>query len=670
MNFKWINVNLSLCLASDLIKESLTLKEYCLFLISGMAALVLKVFMLICTIFIFGTISEDALNYDHLQVISIVKISNFYFSTEDFILISLSRTDDKIQDLLVKYFNENAQFSLMVMHARNNVKTKAYQYMTAHRVTPQYYIFIINHKYEIQEHITQFFLFYKNVILYNVTGLYIIVMPQNLLNDLKTVGQTLSEMLIFNVVIIIPLANGSIDFYSWYPYQYKHQCGQFEEMLKIGHLNNADSDIEGLNLFPPKVPKKFLNCPLYLVMPITIANMTSLPIYLLQDSLFLEMVCSQLQVIVPYSKSNFVDAVGGGLVMQHMDPDAFYEITYPYTSTDLKWFVPCAKPNLRQGHISEVFEWTVWMLIFLTLFTSLIVIRFLLRSDLGLIESYSSIFLNCWAALMSTAMPWMPLSIRMRLYMILWILYALALSTIFQAFFTLFLVVPGYQKSIVTIEEMIESGINYGIFFHKFKAWCQTSDYAMNVCSNANKQCFSELECIEFAIRSGDFAFLSTDLDNDIISSLLSIKHKFCSIEFNTTHLLLTTAVSKFSVFKKPINDIAYSFAQSGLFNLYIKEFMLALRGIKSNKFHFLERISENQQFFGHFNSTVISLRQVIHSNVLANTEENYFSLQLPHFFEPIIFLMLGYCFSTVIFITEVYHQHIYSKVMRIMKYT
>ena len=217
---------------------------------------------------------------------------------------------------------------------------------------------------------------------------------------------------------------------------------------------------------------------------------------MLQVALFKELVFSHIQVIEEIPKSFFPDLLAGGSLMQFVNYKTYWEITHPYVSTELKWFVPYGKSNSRQGHISNVFKWSLWVVIGVTFLVAVVVCHFLQHNNPQSSRRISTTCLNLWAALMLMGIPRVPSNLRMRLYLLLWLIYASALNTVFQAFFTLFLVDPGYQKHISTLQEMVDSGIQYGGFYNKYGSWCLIDDYTLSVCLNATFRCSTDAACI------------------------------------------------------------------------------------------------------------------------------------------------------------------------------
>jgi hypothetical protein len=69
---------------------------------------------------------------------------------------------------------------------------------------------------------------------------------------------------------------------------------------------------------------------------------------------------------------------------------------------------------------------------------------------------------DIWALILGVSLSSLPRTTPLRLFFSAWVCYSLAINTVFQAYLTTFLVDPGNEKSITSIEEVVNSGIKYG----------------------------------------------------------------------------------------------------------------------------------------------------------------------------------------------------------------
>jgi hypothetical protein len=69
---------------------------------------------------------------------------------------------------------------------------------------------------------------------------------------------------------------------------------------------------------------------------------------------------------------------------------------------------------------------------------------------------------NVCAVLTGVSVPQKPISLSLRIFFTAWVSYSVAMTTVYQAYFIGLLVNPGFEKSITTLNDLIQSGIDYG----------------------------------------------------------------------------------------------------------------------------------------------------------------------------------------------------------------
>jgi hypothetical protein len=78
-------------------------------------------------------------------------------------------------------------------------------------------------------------------------------------------------------------------------------------------------------------------------------------------------------------------------------------------------------------------------------------------------ENYKTIMYciqNVWAVLTGVSVPQKPISFSLRIFFTAWVLYAVSMTTVYQAFFIGLLVNPGFEKRITTLNDLIPSEID------------------------------------------------------------------------------------------------------------------------------------------------------------------------------------------------------------------
>jgi hypothetical protein len=145
-----------------------------------------------------------------------------------------------------------------------------------------------------------------------------------------------------------------------------------------------------------------------------------------------------------------------------------YEPTIPYEYTALKWFVPCPQPVERMEKVMYTYKLHVWLTM-ATVFLLMAILWWALANwqhsslkDSSKFQALSFCLYNAWALSMGVSATNTPNTWKFRFLFLVYIWYCFALSTVFQAFFTSYLVEPGYGKNFETFDELLNSSVTYG----------------------------------------------------------------------------------------------------------------------------------------------------------------------------------------------------------------
>jgi len=149
--------------------------------------------------------------------------------------------------------------------------------------------------------------------------------------------------------------------------------------------------------------------------------------------------------------------------------DYLTERTRGYLSARFDWYTPCAVKHQRWGRFFKVFSVDVWISFALSLVLAVITVRCISNyaQKLHLHESNSynntfSVTTNITAVSLSVSVNTQPRSTPLRLFFLCWVCYSVAISTVFQAYLTTFLIEPGYEEPIKTLEQMLTSELKFG----------------------------------------------------------------------------------------------------------------------------------------------------------------------------------------------------------------
>jgi hypothetical protein len=141
------------------------------------------------------------------------------------------------------------------------------------------------------------------------------------------------------------------------------------------------------------------------------------------------------------------------------------DVTISFWKLTWQWFVPCPVKFPGWKSIFRIFSPSGWLSIFLAAMLAHIAIVFLARFRIQENESFRRFVhavLDVWALILGVSISTLPRTAPLRLFFSAWMCYCFAINTVFQAYLTTFLVDPGFEKSITSIDEVFTSGTKYG----------------------------------------------------------------------------------------------------------------------------------------------------------------------------------------------------------------
>ena len=289
-----------------------------------------------------------------------------------------------------------------------------------------------------------------------------------------------------DVTLLVQDTSGLVHIYTWSPYQQPSgSCGEFLETIHLDSCKDGKftrnsitrqteiiDNLKGCKLQPINmvdVP------PLYTLT----ANYSSLGIEEITfegvNSKLLEIVTEKLHMIYVKRLNKYTGTdtikVQFSSIFSYQPENLFWHAT-PYYSFDLTFFVLHAEPYPRWSSLTRVFDWSSWVILFLSIFLVSVSMAFISRR-----ESYVIDALNAWSLILGGAIPRMPSNTSLRMILLAWILTSMCLNTIYQTFVTSYYIEPGYQHQIDSLEELhnldiplvFESSISYSshIFYVK-----------------------------------------------------------------------------------------------------------------------------------------------------------------------------------------------------------
>jgi hypothetical protein len=354
----------------------------------------------------------------------------------------------------------------------------------------------------------------------------------------------------------------NIDIYSWFPYK-ENYCSKTFDAVMVDQCSceNLDAFLRNVSLFPNKIPRKFAGCRTTVYVEIVRPHLMLTDNYTDSDGrtvlgftgidvLYLSLVAETLNLTLNYSlcvkscgKTNHpyvIEIVAGYKPSTSFKPLS-YDITIPYQFNAVKWFVPCPKSALSMEKILSVFNSSVWFTMLPVIFLTALVFWISVKLPLGIImkESYGyrtviHCLYNVWCVFMGVSVPEMPRTFRVRALFIIFVWYSFAVSTIFQSFFTSFLVSPGYVSRISSFDDLIHSGLKYGNHSDNELFFNQTGYVEHHNLNLDSFDCADHEKCVERVFTERDITFVIPTLTAQYTASRIgktSDENTLCSLD-------------------------------------------------------------------------------------------------------------------------------------------
>jgi hypothetical protein len=274
--------------------------------------------------------------------------------------------------------------------------------------------------------------------------------------------------------------------------------------------------------------------------------------------------------------------IGIGILPLNSHTLHFAEATIPYFYVKLLWYVPCPKPNSHWKSIYKIFGSLVWTCFSAVSILAIIIMWLLAKyeTQLHLRESsnYKTIMYciyNVWAVITGVSVPQKPISNSLRIFFIAWVWYAVAMTTVYQAYFVGLLVNPGFEKSITTLNELIQSGIEYG--YPVEMDILTFSDPLYKIITKNRKICKSVYKCLQRLIERKDFATIFDNCRAEYFRTRLlfhNIHVQVCTLQEDITFLMGSMYMAKGNPLLPIFNEIISRMFEAGLIKKWMNNFM------------------------------------------------------------------------------------------------
>jgi hypothetical protein len=398
-----------------------------------------------------------------------------------------------------------------------------------------------------------------------------------------------------------------IQLYSWFPYTSPTNCDNLKEAVLVDRWNFDGEFLLKVNLFPEKVPKTFHNCSTKVISfinpPAVMENSdkhyTGLEVHLV------ELIFKRLNLTAKYNVSpnrtdNFfplfiktierIESASSDIAIGVLPPISRFlhlvELTIPHLHVKLSWYVPCPNPASRWISIYKIFGSLFWGWFSAVGILAAIVMWLLAKYETQLhiseSENYKTIIYciyNVLAVLNGVSVPQKPISLSLRIFFTAWVWYSFVTTNVFLAQFIGLLVNPGFEKSITTLDDLIQSGIDYG--YTKDIEALQLSDPLYEIIKSNRKICKSMYKCLQRVIESKDFATIFDSFHAEYFRNRLlfhNIHAPVCTLQEDVIMFRISMYMAKGNILLHRFNKIITRISEAGLVEKWWNDFMFSSR--------------------------------------------------------------------------------------------
>jgi hypothetical protein len=481
---------------------------------------------------------------------------------------------------------------------------------------------------------------------------------------------------IVNIVILIPnsvvpshndSATGGVsklEAYTWIPYR-AGSCAESTEVFLLDHclLDGEGKLSEEVPFFPSKVPNNLNRCPLrvstthyepYVILTGNATNTNGSTTYTYRGlnleyiRLFTQAMNMTLEFLPP-GEGNFVNAhllqlvhimegsadIAAGRFHYHPSVIPYADPTIPFLFDVIRWYVPCPRPVSRMEKVLGVFSPSVWLCMVAVFILSSFVFWRSANGPQASAVTESKNFENilysvyaAWCVLLGVSVPAMPRTWRLRTLFLYFVWYCFAMNTVFQAFFISFLVEPGYNKQIETLDELRKSHLSYCLDKVSENNHFFISYYEYQTFESNRMELGSVKDCLEYFFSNNNITLLSSVYYAQFVASLSGLDRSrgklFCTLDRDEYSVHTVMYLSQGHPLLDRFNHLLRRSTESGLV----------------------------ERYWSHLNYKVY-LQNVHKAGPCSAHSEMYFALSLFHLRIVFVVLGLGCVFSAISLLTE-----------------
>jgi hypothetical protein len=379
---------------------------------------------------------------------------------------------------------------------------------------------------------------------WNPRGKFLILITENYGEHGRATVKQLLQLLwsfkVINAVVAISHQKSALVLYTWFPYQSPGLCTNVRETaVNYWVFEDGGRFLLSSNLFPQKIPHDLKGCSITVstteIEPFVIlsySNTSSLAFAHGLEGRFFRSIMKKLNLSfklkLPGSEGwgeklpnntwtglkgdlfNNVTELGFGGLLLDTELCEVFDCTVTYLKDTLVWHVPRAKQVPHWKGLYGVFNKKTWVVI---LVLSIAVALLLWRMGCLSKETSYVTVVKClsqvWAIMLGVSVPEMPRASNLRLLFLIWVIYCLHINAIYLSFLTSFLINPGFEHQVRTVEELVQSKLDYGYHSGFDKYFNDSTDKILVKILSRRKHCDRDGDdCLKRMAERGDFAML------------------------------------------------------------------------------------------------------------------------------------------------------------------
>ncbi|PNF37868.1 hypothetical protein B7P43_G07394 [Cryptotermes secundus] len=629
---------------------------------------------------VLGSLHSHAVNHLGQHAVDCVPdISEKYFENGRTLVVSLSANNMSKQDEEIDAMAESVQLDMLAQMNTGDALLRRLHlalrwpiavYCTAEEVIKRdprdwdtrnsdkhgSYVLFVRHQNGILNTVNKHMQQLESLSAWNSRANFVVVVDDYYTEDkdqmLKDIFKECWKWNVFNLVILLPVTRTStytsVGVYTWYPYRLPFgRCGELHQVFHMNTcLSTASKKGRYLNnspIFDQKIPNNLNGCPFRVATlkfhPFIIYDNYTLDgseIRLISNladkmnvSLKLRVSLSSERKGQQLSNGTWTGLRGEliygssdmifGHILTNLDDHLLFDDTIVYSSDKFTWFIARADAYPRWLSMARVFTPKLWIVLLISIPVAAFVMKWLSRKRSVELWSYAKSVFAFWAALLCIGAD-MPYSTPLRIFFLSWVMFSLAVNTVFQTYVTSYLVDPGLQHQIDSAEELYGSN---SVF-----AFPGTIDkfFTKQFLDNLKPRIRADpVVCLDYVANKDNFATVAGRKLVEYFSEDLAkrgSKHEIFRFREDLFQLSTVMLLPKGNPLHELVNKILFRTCEAGLVDKFYKDIII-----------------ENQIKAG-----IIEISALI---------DEYIPLSLSHLQASFLFLFLGLGISSVVLLLE-----------------